>query len=121
LEQNPAPVTGGRVPNSPFFINTFSLAASIKRQSQSKYIIMAKENLSELSTEDLIKKKKSTTFSTGLLGGVLIALLVITILQTVNKGATALLAIPFALLPILIKSYNQVKAMDRELKSRNAS
>jgi hypothetical protein len=28
LEQNPATVTGGRVPNSPFFINTFSLAAS---------------------------------------------------------------------------------------------
>jgi Methyltransferase domain len=25
LEQNPAPVTGGRVPNPPFFINTFSL------------------------------------------------------------------------------------------------
>jgi AraC-like DNA-binding protein len=27
LEQNPAPVTGGQVPNSSFFINTFSLAA----------------------------------------------------------------------------------------------
>jgi hypothetical protein len=31
LEQNPAPVTGGRVPNYPFFINTFTLAASILR------------------------------------------------------------------------------------------
>ena len=77
-----------------------------------------KDNFSNLTTEDLIKKKKSTTFSTGLLGGVLIALLVITILQTMNKGATALLAIPFALLPILIKSYNQVKSMDKELKNR---
>jgi hypothetical protein len=36
LEQNPAPVTGGRVPNSPFFINTFSLAAIIKKISQMK-------------------------------------------------------------------------------------
>ncbi len=26
LEQNPATVTGGRVPNFPFFINTYSLA-----------------------------------------------------------------------------------------------
>ena len=77
-----------------------------------------KDNFSNLTTEDLIKKKKSTTFSTGLLGGVLIALLVITIFQTMNKGATALLAIPFALLPILIKSYNQVKSMDKELKNR---
>ena len=78
-----------------------------------------KGNFSNLTTEDLIKKKKSTTFSTGLLGGVLIALLVTTILETMNKGATALLAIPFALLPILIKSYSQVKSMDKELKNRN--
>jgi uncharacterized membrane protein len=78
-----------------------------------------KDNFSNLTTEDLIKKKKSTTFSTGLLGGVLIALLVISILQTMKKGATALLAIPFALLPVLIESYNQVKSMDKELKKRN--
>ena len=81
----------------------------------------SKDNFSNLTTEDLIKKKRSTTFSTGLLGGVLIALLVITILLTMNKGATALLAIPFALLPILIKSYNQVKSMDEELKNRNSN
>ncbi|WP_394992871.1 hypothetical protein [Emticicia sp.] len=30
LEQNPASVTGGQVPNSPFFINTLALAASVK-------------------------------------------------------------------------------------------
>lgn len=78
-----------------------------------------KDNFSNLTTEDLIKKKKSTTFSTGLLGGVLIALLVISILQTMKKGATALLAIPFALLPVLIESFNQIKSMDKELKKRN--
>jgi hypothetical protein len=32
LEQNPAPVTGGRVPNTPFIINTFSLVAMLPRQ-----------------------------------------------------------------------------------------
>jgi hypothetical protein len=31
LEQKPASVTGGRVPNSPFFINTCSLAATAKK------------------------------------------------------------------------------------------
>ena len=34
LEQNPVPVTGGRVPNSPFFINTFLLAANLKIRNE---------------------------------------------------------------------------------------
>lgn len=78
-----------------------------------------KDNFSDLTTEDLIKKKKSASFATGLLAGVLIFLFVTTIFQTINKGVTPLLAIPFALLPLLIMSYNQVSSMNKELKSRN--
>ena len=78
-----------------------------------------KDNFSDLTTEDLIKKKKSTSFATGLFTGVLVALFIVTILQTINKGVTALLAIPFALLPLLIQSYRQVKSINKELKSRN--
>jgi hypothetical protein len=43
LEQNSAPVTGGRVPNSPFFINTFSLAA-ILTQTMSIYFYKIGDN-----------------------------------------------------------------------------
>jgi hypothetical protein len=90
-------------------------------QSQSKQIKMAKQNLSELSTEDLIKKKKTLTFVTGILAGMLIVLLIITIFQTISEGFKPLIAVPFGLLPILILSYNQVSSMDKELKSRNSN
>ena len=79
---------------------------------------MAKENFSELSTEDLIKKKKTMSFATGLLIGVLTVLFIINILQTINKGFTPQLIVPFALLPILIMSYRQVRSINKELKSR---
>lgn len=82
---------------------------------------MAKENFSELSTEDLIKKKKTMSFATGLLIGALTALFVVTILQSIDKGVTPLLAVPFALLPVLIMSYSQVNAMNKELKSRKSN
>ncbi len=80
-----------------------------------------KDSFSEMTTEDLIKKKKSTSFVTGLLAGALIGLLMIVIFQTINKGFTPLLAVPFALLPILILIYSQVRSMDKELKSRNSN
>jgi hypothetical protein len=79
---------------------------------------MAKENFSELSTEDLIKKKKTITLSTGVLAGALIGLFIITIFQTINDGVTPFLAVPFAFVPILIICYKQVSAINKELKSR---
>ena len=39
---------------------------------------MAKENFSELSTEELIKKKKTMTFTIGLVVGVLTVMSIIT-------------------------------------------
>ena len=80
---------------------------------------MAKENFSELSTEDLIKKKKTMSYATGVLAGALIMLLLITIYKVINKWFAPLIVLPFALLPTLIINYNQVKSMDKELKSRN--
>ena len=77
---------------------------------------MAKENLGDLTTEDLIKKKKQTT---GMLGGLLTGLLVLTIWYTISEGFTALLIIPIGLLPILFESYKSIGNIDKELKSRN--
>jgi uncharacterized membrane protein len=82
---------------------------------------MAEENFSELTTEELIKKKKTTTMVTGLLAGVLIASLVIAAFQAVKQGAKgfSLIAVTLALLPILFLSYSSIKKINEELKSRN--
>ncbi len=82
---------------------------------------LKKDNFSDMTTVDLIKKKKSTSFATGLLAGVLIFLFMITIFQAINKGVTPLLAAPFALLPVLIMSYGQVRSINKELKNRKSN
>lgn len=81
---------------------------------------MAKENFSELATEELIKKKKAMTFTAGLLAGALVGLLIITVFQAINKEFTPLLFVPFAFLPILIIIYSQVRSINKELKSRTS-
>jgi hypothetical protein len=67
------------------FIKSTGVGGKRKKQSQSKYKKMAQENLHELSTEDLIKKKKTLSFATGILIGALTVLLIITILRAINK------------------------------------
>ena len=77
---------------------------------------MAKENLSELSTEDLTKKKKQTSFVMGLLTGALIMAIFLTI---ISKGFPYLTIIPFACSPILFIIYKNLRDINKELKSRN--
>ncbi|GAA4414944.1 hypothetical protein GCM10023187_45010 [Nibrella viscosa] len=79
-----------------------------------------KDNFSQMTTEDLMKKKKSVSFVTGLLAGALIALFIITIFQTVNKGFTSLLFLPIVSLPILFMVYGQVRSINKELESRKS-
>ena len=83
---------------------------------------MAKQNFSELSTEDLIKKQKTTSAMMGLLLGALtlIVLFIITRYEPINKGLTPLLTIPVALLPLLIICYRQLNSVNKELKSRES-
>lgn len=80
---------------------------------------MAKENFQILSTNDLIKKKKSLSFVTGILAGILIVLLISAISLSIKNGFSALVATPFALSPILIMNYQLIKKIKEELKSRN--
>ncbi len=82
---------------------------------------LKKANFSDMTTEDLIKKKKSVSFVTGVLAGALIGLFIITVFQTINKGVTPFLAIPFGLLPLLIMMYGQIRSMNKELKSRKSN
>lgn len=79
---------------------------------------LKKDNFSDLTTEDLFKKKKSMSFATGLLVGALIVFFLITILETITKGFTPLLIVPLASLPVLIIIYGQLKSINKELKNR---
>ena len=81
---------------------------------------MAKENFSELSTEELIKKKKTMTFTIGLVVGVLTVMSIITISQN-DIGVTPLLVVAFINLPVLIWCNSQVNSMNKELKIRKSN
>lgn len=81
---------------------------------------MAKENFSELTTEELIKKKKTTTMVTGVLAGMLTVLLIMATFLAITQGLTgvSLIAVALALSPILFMNYTIVKKINEELKSR---
>jgi hypothetical protein len=78
---------------------------------------MNKENYSEMSTEELQKKLKTTKMVSGLLLGVLLASLVLNIFVN-KKGFWGNIAVPLCLSPILLLSYNTIKDIKTELKSR---
>jgi hypothetical protein len=78
---------------------------------------MAKENLRDQTTEDLIKKKKNTNFVIGMFLGAL----AMAIFLTIKDGLSFLLFIPLAFLPILYINYNMGKNINKELKSRNSN
>ena len=82
---------------------------------------MKKENLSELTTDELIKRKKTTTMVTGLLAGMLSVLLIMAIFLAIKKGTTgiSLMVVALGLSPILIINFAAIKAINSELNSRN--
>jgi hypothetical protein len=84
-------------------------------------IKIAKENFSELTTEELINKKKTTTMVTGVLAGMLTVLLILATLLAINQGLIgfSLMAVALSLSPILFINYNSIKTINAELKSRN--
>jgi formate/nitrite transporter FocA (FNT family) len=84
---------------------------------------MKNTKISEMSNEKLLEQKKLTQLVTGVLAGMLMALLVLVILLIIKKGFNAtsisLGIIPFALMPILVMNWNNVKEIRKELDSRN--
>lgn len=103
------------------------MAVSIKtitiKTEKKKAIKIAKENFSDLSAEDLIKKKKATTMVTGVLAGLLTVLLIMATLLAITQGfiGVSLIAVALSLSPILFINYNSIKTIKEELKSRNQS
>lgn len=83
---------------------------------------METKKLSELSNEELLKRKKATRLVTGMLIGVLGALFVLSLISIMNgKQNWSGIAVPVALTPIVLINYNSLKEIEKELKLRNAS
>lgn len=81
---------------------------------------METKKISELSDEELLKRKKNTRFATGMLIGVLGALFVLNLINIFNgKQNWGAIGVPVALLPIVFISYKSLKEIDKELKLRN--
>ncbi|WP_080057912.1 redox-active disulfide protein 2 [Spirosoma aerolatum] len=83
---------------------------------------MKGQKIEEMSNEALLKHKKTTEIATGMLAGMLLALLVMVVFLATKKGLNAtsigLGVIPFAFMPILFLNWNNLKAIKKELNSR---
>ncbi|WP_417429824.1 redox-active disulfide protein 2 [Halpernia sp.] len=82
---------------------------------------MKDNKLANVSTEKLLKDKKTIKALSGMLAAILILLLLISLFITFTKGFTPLLVIPIALLPILNLNFKNLKEIDKELKQRENS
>lgn len=80
---------------------------------------MAGKKLQEMSNEKLLAQKKSIEFLVGLLIGALIALLALAAYISINQGFTPLVIVPLALSPIVLINLNTLKAIKKEIQSRN--
>ncbi|GAB4021000.1 hypothetical protein GCM10028808_64440 [Spirosoma migulaei] len=80
---------------------------------------MKSQKIQNMSREALLKQKKSIKFLTGLLSGALLMLFAITLYQTLTRGFTTFLVVPFGLLPILVLTANNLKQINQELVNRN--
>jgi asparagine N-glycosylation enzyme membrane subunit Stt3 len=76
---------------------------------------------SEMSVEKLQQQAKTIKVVTGTLVGMLVVLLVMAIMLSVKKGFSALVVIPFALLPIVVINVNSLKQIKKELESRSGA
>jgi len=74
--------------------------------------------LTELSTEELIKKKRTTGIITGSLAAVLIILFGQSIHAWATEGYPSAIAIPIALSPIVFVYLKKIKEIKRELEVR---
>lgn len=82
---------------------------------------MENKKLQELSTEELRKREKTTKLVTYMFAGILLFLFCINIFNSIKKGFSALNAVPFALLPILLLNVNNLKEIKKELNARGES
>jgi hypothetical protein len=76
--------------------------------------------LNGMTNEELQTNKKTALVITWMLTTMLFILLGMGIDTSINKGFSALMAIPFALSPIVILNFKRIKEINEELKIRGA-
>lgn len=80
---------------------------------------MDTKKITELTNEELLKRKKTTRFVTGLLLGAILFLFVVNLMNIINGAQHwGVLAVPLGLMPIALINYNSVREIKKELKSR---
>ncbi|EPC08645.1 hypothetical protein HX057_15140 [Myroides odoratimimus] len=79
---------------------------------------MNKADYTNYSIEELKQKEKQSKVLAGLLVGMLLVLLVFLGYRALTKGFNALIAVPFALLPIVINLFTTAKNIRKEIESR---
>lgn len=82
---------------------------------------MTKKKITEMNNEELIKNEKIAKTAAFTFMGILIISFVVIVSLMFNKGFTALIVTPIALLPILILLLNNWNETKKEIKSRNLS
>jgi hypothetical protein len=81
---------------------------------------LKKKNYTDFKTEDLLKLRKSLILVSSILAGMLAVLLILSIFVIIKNGKfSALSVIPFALSPIVLLNFSQVKLINKELELRN--
>ncbi len=80
---------------------------------------MKKEDLENMSTDELLKRQKSLKTITGMLAGILLLLFGITIFKSVkDKTFDVMMVVPISLSGIVLINYKLIKDITNELKSR---
>lgn len=79
---------------------------------------MKKEDYSQYSTEELLKREKTGKVATGVLFGVIVVQLVAGIYLTTQKGFGVFTILPVCFLPILLINYSSIKKIREEIDSR---
>ncbi len=79
---------------------------------------MKNNSLQDLSIEELRKKESITKVVTYMLAGALLLSFSLNIYNSINKGFNALTVVPFAMLPILLINFKNLKDIKNELNLR---
>lgn len=79
---------------------------------------MSKKAIIEMSDEELLNAKKSTTVAVVMLTVMLVTLLVVGVYISITKKFSPLVAIPFSLSPLTIINFKKLKEIKQELKTR---
>ncbi|RXQ92217.1 hypothetical protein EO244_11755 [Ancylomarina salipaludis] len=82
---------------------------------------MKQDRLLALSLIQLKQKKRTYTGLLLVLSVLILSLFALTFYMSLKSGPTPMLAVPFALIPLLINGFRKLKAIEKEIEFRAVS